>query len=410
MQYGNPGVSNPRRGGCFRGCDGGDCSTRESAGVGDTKMPEPWDTSLPSLGARSKATSLFSAIVFFLCVLAPPGPAGAIVTANDEISKVAPTGQWDLDWNYVYNYKDCSAVAISPYWLLTASHVADDPWAGDWNMTIGETTYTEIHAVHHKDTYNVDPNHGYGSDLALIRLDTPLPGYYDVYEDSPRYMDAVLVGYGLTGTAYSSSYSWTWGTDGTRRWGTNRVDFVNKTGVHSGMTSDTIRMYYDYSSGTDPYEAGLAVYDSGGGTFVKDPSDDTWKLAGINAYVYSALPSYPGDYRYMDAVQVENYVTWIENILDDPAYYPSILGDANLDGAVDDADFGIVSANWLETGVGWKQGDFNFDTLVDDADFGILAAAWGGAASGFPTNPVPEPATMCLISVGILTILRRRSR
>ncbi len=58
-----------------------------------------------------------------------------IVPVDGPPSESAPSGSWDVNWDYVYNYKESSAVAIDSYWLLTAAHVADD--APGWNMTIG---------------------------------------------------------------------------------------------------------------------------------------------------------------------------------------------------------------------------------------------------------------------------------
>jgi hypothetical protein len=64
-----------------------------------------------------------------------------------------------------------------------------------------------------------------------------------------------------------------------------------------------------------------------------------------------------------------------------------ISGDANLDGAVDVGDLGILAANYGGTGKTWAQGDFNDDGAVDVGDLGILAANYGtGSASGADFN------------------------
>jgi ELWxxDGT repeat protein len=46
----------------------------------------------------------------------------------------------------------------------------------------------------------------------------------------------------------------------------------------------------------------------------------------------------------------------------------SEFGDANLDGAVDDADFSIVAGNYASAGAGWNAGDFNGDGRVSILD------------------------------------------
>jgi hypothetical protein len=59
-----------------------------------------------------------------------------------------------------------------------------------------------------------------------------------------------------------------------------------------------------------------------------------------------------------------------------------ISGDANLDGAVDVGDLGILAANYGKTsGATWGMGDFNGDGAVDVGDLGILAANYGTGSS-----------------------------
>ena len=95
---------------------------------------------------------------------------------------------------------------------------------------------------------------------------------------------------------------------------------------------------------------------------------------------------------------------------------PGILGDANLDGTVDEKDASVVGANWLGTGKAFTDGDFNLDGTVDDADAAILAANWGQTATLEPTpsegSAVPEPTTWCLLAgaLAMLAVWRRKSR
>jgi hypothetical protein len=108
------------------------------------------------------------------------------------------------------------------------------------------------------------------------------------------------------------------------------------------------------------------------------------------------------------------------------------LGDANLDGTVDIADFGLLRANFgASSGVTWDMGDFTYDGTVDINDFGRLRAAFGDSlpAVATPSAPaglaavqprglsghgaVPEPGTWVLLAGGLLTactagLLRRR--
>lgn len=83
------------------------------------------------------------------------------------------------------------------------------------------------------------------------------------------------------------------------------------------------------------------------------------------------------------------------------------FGDANADGAVNVGDLGILAANWGQSGKGWDQANFTpSDYVVDVGDLGVLAANWGWVAPG-GQGAVPEPATLSLLALGGLTMLRR---
>ena len=82
-----------------------------------------------------------------------------------------------------------------------------------------------------------------------------------------------------------------------------------------------------------------------------------------------------------------------------------LMGDANGDGVVDDLDLTAMATHWRQAG-GLAEGDFNDDGVVDELDLTVLAAAWPGGS--LDASAVPEPATLVMITIGGLALLRRK--
>jgi low-density lipoprotein receptor class B len=79
-------------------------------------------------------------------------------------------------------------------------------------------------------------------------------------------------------------------------------------------------------------------------------------------------------------------------------------GDANLDGAVTDADYTVWADHYLHWPATWSMGDFDGSGEVTDGDYTIWADNYGRAA-----GIVPEPATIVLLGFGLLTVRSGRS-
>lgn len=73
-------------------------------------------------------------------------------------------------------------------------------------------------------------------------------------------------------------------------------------------------------------------------------------------------------------------------------------------GANDDKDLSLLLANW-GTNAGYCGGDWGSNGIVDDDDLSILLANWTGS-----WGSVPEPATLCLLAVGAIVLVRPRHK
>ena len=253
----------------------------------------------------------------FITLLLISSSARAIVVADYVTATNTPIGIWNVNWNYVYNYKVGSAVAVGSHWLLTAAHLADD--AGVGTISVNGTNYYQREIIFHAAAN--DPEHTNRADLALVRFDKEFPGYYPLYtgdfptvlkRSDPR-LNAVMVGYGVTGTVYSTYYTAAAYTDpskGTKRWGSQRIDGIDTANYDAGggvTYNDGIEI--KFSLGDTTYEAGAGVYDSGGGTFVTNGG--VWQLAGINTVLYGG----PTDWTGTFAISVPAYETWATNVM-----------------------------------------------------------------------------------------------
>jgi len=91
-------------------------------------------------------------------------------------------------------------------------------------------------------------------------------------------------------------------------------------------------------------------------------------------------------------------------------YFHTSYGDANLDRATDFGDFQTLLNHWQASGptIGWAQADYNGDGVVDFLDFQILLNYWNPGGWNYAPSQTPEPASLSLILLGALGLVRRK--
>jgi hypothetical protein len=141
----------------------------------------------------------------------------------------------------------------------------------------------------------------------------------------------------------------------------------------------------NFGAGPDPIASVAAMIASGF-------SGGAWTGSGIFSTSAQANSSSYG-IGYADGVDAGNpaglYSGQIEILY-------TLLGDANLDGKVNGADFAILSTNFnaaVKGPSGWDQGDFNYDGKINGADFALVAANFNKGMSLPAAVPAAQSTT-----------------
>ena len=123
--------------------------------------------------------------------------------------------------------------------------------------------------------------------------------------------------------------------------------------------------------------------------------------------IYANLTANVGDYRAAFDRNGDTVVDQLDVTCELSNYLYSNYGDANLDRYTDFTDFQVLLDHWQASG-SWQYGDFNGDGTVDFLDFQVLLDYWNPTGWNAGASQVPEPASLSLLLLGGLAVLRRK--
>jgi len=195
---------------------------------------------------------------------------------------VFPDNGPDTHFTSVGTYAGASAVAIDPFWVLTARHIDG-----------GNFSTPEL------GTFNVLEDHASpDSDLRLLKVDHAISNYTRISTLDMTNQEVSLVGFG--GTGVTSANGWTiTGNDGHRHSAVNMVEGMDQISFDPSGNPNWSAWFYELdkpgagnglygSNGWIPGEGGIFAGDSGGGWFNTLGGVDY--LVATNSAIDDALP------------------------------------------------------------------------------------------------------------------------
>ena len=164
--------------------------------------------------------------------------------------------------------------------------------------------------------------------------------------------------------------------------------------------------FSDRIESNDPYAMTLLVVpDTRTGDFDGDGDIDADDIDALGAAITAGSTDLVFDMDGNGLVELADFDLHVTTLVDTLIGEGSgtMFGDFNLDGLVDLIDLAVIGEQY-GVGTGWATGDSNGDALVDLIDLAAIGENYGFAA----TAPIPEPATMTLLGLGAVALIRRR--
>ena len=301
-----------------------------------------------------------------LAVPVPLWPGGPSVMTWTKPEDVA------MAWNSISYSPGASPDAVNNNWYV------DNPWHSGTEYANGESVWYSSSAGSHYDGALLDDPDG-------------IPGSGDeVYEqlwdsDGISFLNTNgnLSYFGLTGlmTTFRVVHP---GAPANVTWGTYHNDGEAVTGLILGPGSVNNGRLGDFDGDGDIDADDI---DALGAAITAGSTDAEFDMDG-NGLVEQA------DFNL-------HVTTLVDTLIGEGS--GTMFGDFNLDGLIDLIDLGTIGEQY-GVGIGWATGDANGDGLVDLIDLGSVGENYGFAA----TAPIPEPATMTLLGLGAVALIRRK--
>ena len=159
------------------------------------------------------------------------------------------------------------------------------------------------------------------------------------------------------------------------------------------------------------------------------PSGDVWARISIGGADYAAMQipaaeitgdwvvyhysetynglvqPWAGGWAFQVLMDIPRLSDWGGVYIDLVVPEPKLLeGDANRDGVVSAGDYASVQSNFGNTGTPGILGDANGDGVVSAGDYASVQSNFGNTAAAV----IPEPATMGLMAIGCVALLKRK--
>lgn len=217
------------------------------------------------------AASRQTILLLLLVALLSPCEAYALVTLGAPGRNLhRPTGALaESGWQYQGKWGGFLGTAIGPYHFLTAKHVGGK--LGD-HFTLDGEDFKTVQSVPIQ-----------GCDLAVWRVDRPLPRWATLYEDGEE-VDKRIVAFGrgtppvAPVTVRGEWRGWRCASgDGRMSWGENVISSIIIGNGGWAEQSDLLQFSFDANGG--PNECQVTGGDSGGGVFLCQAGQ--WMLVGV---------------------------------------------------------------------------------------------------------------------------------